>query len=67
MVHHFEKESGQSVPFKIAARRPGDAPEVWADASHAAKKIAFSARRGASEMCRDTWRWQSTNPIGYNK
>lgn len=67
MLRHFEQQSGQTVQYQIAARRAGDAPAVWADASVAAQKISFSARRGAAEMCRDTWHWQSSNPNGYSK
>ena len=47
--------------------RPGDAAKVWADVSRAKEKIGFRARLGAPEMCRDTWRWQSANPNGYQK
>ena len=65
MVHEFEKQSGKTVKFQIGPRRPGDAPSVWADASKAAEKIGFTAKRGVSEMCRDTWTWQSQNPNGY--
>ena len=67
MVHEFEKQSGKTVKFQIAPRRQGDAPAVWADASKAAEKIGFTAKRGVAEMCRDTWTWQSTNPHGYTE
>ena len=65
MVNEFEKQSGKSVEYQIARRRSGDAPAVWADASKAAGTIGFTANRGAAEMCRDTWIWQSQNPNGY--
>jgi UDP-glucose 4-epimerase len=67
MVHEFEKQSGKTVKFQIAARRSGDAPAYWADASRAAEKIGFTAIRGVAEMCRDTWLWQSQNPNGYKE
>ena len=67
MVHEFETQSGSKIMYEFAARRPGDAAEVWADASKAREKIGFQARLGAQEMCRDTWRWQSENPNGYQK
>jgi len=67
MVHEFEKQSGKIVKFQIADRRPGDAPAYWADASLAAKKLGFIAKRRAPEMCRDTWIWQSQNPNGYTE
>ncbi len=67
MVREFERQTGQSIKFEIAPRRPGDATTVWADSSKAADKLAFQARRGAAEMCIDTWRWQRANPNGYLK
>ena len=67
MVHEFETQSGSQIIYKFASRRPGDAAKVWADVSRAKEKIGFRARLGAPEMCRDTWRWQSANPNGYQK
>ena len=65
MVREFEKQSGKTVRYQIRQRRPGDAPEVWAEASKALDKIGFQATRGKAEMCQDTWRWQSANPRGF--
>ena len=65
MVRKFEQQSGKKVNYQIAPRRLGDAAEVWADSSKAKLKLEFRAKFGATEMCRDTWRWQSANPNGY--
>lgn len=65
MVQEFEKQSGRKVAYQITQRRAGDAPAVWADATKANTKIGFNATRGLTEMCVDTWRWQSENPTGY--
>lgn len=65
MVQEFEKQLGKNVAYQITQRRPGDAPAVWADATKAINKIGFKATRGITEMCVDTWRWQSENPTGY--
>lgn len=67
MIKEFEIQSGRTVRYQIAPRRPGDAPAVWADAAKAINKIGFKATRGIAEMCQDTWRWQSTNPTGYSE
>ena len=67
MVHEFEKQSGSQIMYEFTSRRPGDAAEVWADVSKAKEKIGFKAGLGAPEMCRDTWRWQSANPNGYQE
>lgn len=67
MVKEFEKYSGKTVRYHISQRRPGDVPAVWAEASKAFYKIGFRATRGIVEMCQDTWRWQSENPMGYTE
>jgi UDP-glucose 4-epimerase len=65
MVKAFENASGKKVPYVITARRPGDIAECYADSSKAEKELNWKAERGIKEMCEDTWRWQSKNPIGY--
>ena len=67
IVSEFEQQSGKRVKYQMVSRRPGDAAEVWADASKAEQKIGFQTKFGISEMCRDTWRWQSSNINGYSK
>lgn len=67
MVKEFERQSGKSVRYQISQRRPGDSPAVWAEVSKALDKIGFRATRGIAEMCLDTWRWQSLNPMGYRE
>jgi UDP-glucose 4-epimerase len=65
MVRAFEQASGRSVPYRIAARRPGDIAECYADPTRAAEELGWRARFGLQEMCEDTWRWQKNNPSGY--
>ena len=65
MVKAFEKSSGNQVAYKIVARRPGDIATCYADPSYAEQTLGWTATRGLSEMCDDTWRWQSNNPQGY--
>lgn len=67
IVKEFEQQSGKAVAYQISQRRPGDTPVVWADVTKAIDKIGFRATRGIAEMCLDTWRWQSANPMGYPK
>ena len=59
MVHAFERASGRPVPWRIAARRPGDVPAYWADPGAAARLLGWRTRRGVEQMCADAWRWQS--------
>jgi UDP-glucose 4-epimerase len=65
IVKAFELASGRSVPYKIAARRPGDIASCYADSQRAFNLLSWRAERGLSAMCADTWRWQSGNPNGY--
>jgi UDP-glucose 4-epimerase len=65
MVKAFEKASGRKVPYRIAARRPGDIAACYANPAKAREELGWQAEKGIDEMCEDAWRWQSTNPKGY--
>lgn len=64
-VRAFEHASGRTVPVEMAARRPGDVAQCYADASLAARELGWRAELDLAAMCRDTWRWQSANPEGF--
>lgn len=65
MVCAFEAASGKPVPYQIANRRPGDVASCCADPSLAQELLGWRAQRSLDDMCRDAWRWQSQNPLGY--
>lgn len=65
LIRAFELASGQTVPYQIAERRPGDIAECWADPAKAADELGWKASRGLKEIMNDTWRWQQANPEGY--
>ncbi|WP_153131797.1 UDP-glucose 4-epimerase GalE [Dechloromonas hortensis] len=67
VVAAFERASGHPVPYRIAPRRAGDVAACYADPSCAQKILGWSAIHGLDTMCQDVWRWQSANPLGYNK
>ena len=67
MVHAFEKVTGKKVPYKIAPRRPGDLATVYASPDKSAEQLGWKAEYGLEDMCRDTWAWQSKNPMGYGE
>ncbi len=67
MVKAFEQASGKKVAYKIAPRRAGDIAQCFADPTLAGKELGWKAQHGLEEMCKDSWRWQSTNPDGYAK
>lgn len=65
LVEGMGKASGKPVPYKVAPRRPGDVASMYADPKMAADLLKWKAELGVTDMCEDTWRWQSTNPYGY--
>ena len=58
MIEAFAAASGRPVPYVIAPRRAGDVAVCYADPRLARELLAWTARRGIEEMCRDAWRWQ---------
>ena len=67
VVNAFANASKKSIPYEILPRRQGDVAINYADASVAKKLFGWVAKRDLNEMCADTWRWQSSNPSGFNK
>jgi UDP-glucose 4-epimerase len=65
LVDGMGRATGKPVPYVIAPRRPGDVASVYADPTRAKELLKWEAELGVEEMCKDTWRWQSTNPHGY--
>lgn len=65
VVNAFEEATGESVPYEIVDRRPGDAAAVYADPSKAKNELNWQAEKDLVEMCRDAWNWQTKNPDGY--
>ena len=65
MVRAFEAASGKIIPYQITPRRPGDIAECWADPTTAESELGWRAERDLQCMMRDSWRWQSQNPNGY--
>jgi len=66
-VRAFERASGRPIPFERVPRRAGDVAECYADPSLAEKTLGWKAQYSLDDMCRDAWRWQSTNPQGYRE
>ena len=52
--------AGKSVAATIM--RLMDHPELLEKAK---EELGWEAVRGLDEMCEDSWRWQSSNPNGY--
>ena len=65
VVKDFEKVNWVKIPYVIKERRPGDIATCYCNPSKAKEELGWEAQYGIEEMCRDSWRWQSQNPKGY--
>ena len=65
VVRAFSAACGRDLPYKICPRREGDVAAVYGDASKAEREMGWKARYDISDMCRDSWNWQSRNPNGF--
>jgi UDP-glucose 4-epimerase len=66
VVAAYAAASAREVPYRIAPRRPGDVAACWADPGRAEALLGWRATRDLATMCADSWRWQSTNPRGFD-
>lgn len=66
LVHAFEKASNTIIPYIVAPRRAGDIAACYADVSKAERELGWKAEKTIEDACRDSWRWQSANPNGYD-
>lgn len=67
MVKAFEKACGKTIKYAIKPRRPGDIAACYADPAKAKRELDWETKRGLDDMCKDSWRWQSGNPNGYEQ
>lgn len=65
VVAAFSRAVGREIPYQIVARRAGDVPRCYADASKAERELGWKAARDIDDMCRDSWNFQKNNPNGY--
>jgi UDP-glucose 4-epimerase len=67
IVETFQKVNGVEIKHEYGARRAGDLPESYANADKAYKVLDWKTELTLEDMCRDTWNWQKSNPMGYKK
>ena len=67
MVRAFETANHLTIPFVFAPRRAGDLAVCYACPDKSAELLLWRAQFDIVDMCRDTWNWQSKNPMGYNQ
>ena len=66
LVTAFTKVSGQDISYQFVDRRAGDIASCYASADKAKSLLGWQAKLSITDMCQDSWRWQSMNPNGYN-
>lgn len=59
LIEALAEASGKPVPFVVTPRRPGDVPNLVADARLAEKKLGWKAKYTVPDMCRDAWNFYS--------
>ena len=65
LIDTFKRVNNVSIPYEFTDRRRGDYATVIADNSKISKVLNWKPKRDLSEMCIDGWRWQKSNPKGY--
>ncbi|WP_407166069.1 UDP-glucose 4-epimerase GalE [Bradyrhizobium sp. ORS 111] len=66
VIKTFEEISGRKIPFIVGSRRPGDVAISYSHPRKAQVLLGWKAERDLHAMCRDHWRWQRKNPMGYH-
>src|SRR5690606_36322422 len=66
LIKAYSAASGREIPYEVVAPRPGDLASVIADPAKANGMIDWRTTRSLADACRDSWRWQSQNPDGFD-
>ncbi|MGE0567656.1 MAG: UDP-glucose 4-epimerase GalE [Bacteroidia bacterium] len=57
-IHAFERVTGNTLPYKIGPRRPGDVIEIYANNEKAKTDLEWSPKFTIEDMMLSAWRWQ---------
>lgn len=58
LIRRFEQVNRVKVDYKIAGRRAGDIPAIWADPALAAERLDWRAERTLDQTLASAWAWQ---------
>jgi len=58
IIEGFERSTGEKVPHKIVARRPGDVEQIYADTSFANKTLGWKSESTLDDTLLSAWKWQ---------
>jgi UDP-glucose 4-epimerase len=65
VIRAYSIASTREIPYEIVGRRSGDIATCFADPTLARQLLKWQAKRGLTEICESSWKWQSQNPNGY--
>jgi UDP-glucose 4-epimerase len=60
LIHAFELSNNVKVPYKFAAKRPGDVASCYANVDRSTKAFQWTAKRSIQEMCTSAWNFKIT-------
>jgi UDP-glucose 4-epimerase len=60
VIKTFEEVSGKPLNYEIGARREGDVPALYADASKIKTELGWTAKHSMRQALEDAWRWQES-------
>ncbi len=58
LVRVFEEANNLKLNYKVAPRRAGDVPAVWADTTRANEVLGWRAERDLVDTLRSAWQWE---------
>lgn len=64
IIHAYENACGKELPYKIEARRAGDAATVYGATEKAKEDLHWTAKKDLNDMCVDSWNFIQKNPNG---
>jgi UDP-glucose-4-epimerase GalE len=68
VIDACRRVTGREIKELVGPRRPGDPPELVADASLARRTLGWTPRyTDIEEIVRTAWRWHEAHPQGYGK
>jgi UDP-glucose 4-epimerase len=68
VIDTCRKITGHAIPATMAPRRPGDPPELVADARLARELLGWTPKFATIESIVETaWRWHQSHPRGFEK
>ncbi|MGB0408572.1 MAG: UDP-glucose 4-epimerase GalE [Opitutales bacterium] len=66
IIHAVEEVTGLKVPVVEGARRAGDPPALYADASKAQAELGWTIKyKEVKDIIATAWKWHQANPDGF--